>query len=201
MFKDSQPLPMTRNRYTADNSPSTQPPEVPARSAVPALKQNQASIRTVSAPESPVAAEHRFGVNTGSVKNQEVKPTIVTNLKILKNKFQKKPSMSQEFMYTEINMEATDKSRNTENEYQEITGEQTFTRPHFPCTDVTDGGLPQEYFPPPPFAPGYWYTTVPLENNALMDWSVDCGLKHNWIEAKKVNSVHIQPQVVAGEGL
>ncbi|XP_070764955.1 hematopoietic SH2 domain-containing protein homolog [Enoplosus armatus] len=154
------PVPMTRNRYTANNPPSNQPPEVPARSSVPPLKQNQACIRTVSAPESPsIPTEHTFGTNIQSAKIQEAKSSVVTNLKNLKKKFQKKRSTSQEFMYAEIDMEATDMSGNTENEYHEITGEQTFNDPPFSytCTDVrlTDGGLPQEYLAPPPFAPGY----------------------------------------------
>ncbi|XP_044056274.1 hematopoietic SH2 domain-containing protein homolog isoform X2 [Siniperca chuatsi] len=158
----ASPVPMTRNRHTADNPPSNQPPEVPARRSVPPLKQNQACIRTVSAPDSPstpTATEHPFGTNIQSVKNQEAKLSLVTNIKNLKKKFQKKRSTSQENMYAEINVEATDRSGNTENECQEMTGEQTFNGPPFSytCTHVrlTDGELPQEYLPPPPFAPGY----------------------------------------------
>ncbi|XP_044056275.1 hematopoietic SH2 domain-containing protein homolog isoform X3 [Siniperca chuatsi] len=158
----AMPVPMTRNRHTADNPPSNQPPEVPARRSVPPLKQNQACIRTVSAPDSPstpTATEHPFGTNIQSVKNQEAKLSLVTNIKNLKKKFQKKRSTSQENMYAEINVEATDRSGNTENECQEMTGEQTFNGPPFSytCTHVrlTDGELPQEYLPPPPFAPGY----------------------------------------------
>lgn len=143
---DLQPVPMTRNRYTTDNAPSNQPPDVPARSSVPPLKQSQACIRTVSVPESPcttTAPEHSFGANVQSVKNQEVKPSVVTNLRNLKKKFQKKRSTSQEFMYAEVNLEAAD-SGNTE--YQEITWE---------TARMTDEQLPHEYLPPPPFAPGY----------------------------------------------
>lgn len=154
------PVPMTRKRYVADNPPANRPPEVPARSAP--LKQNQACVRTVSAPESPSTptfAAHPLDANTQSVKNQEAKPTVVSNLKNLKKKFQKKRSMSQELMYAEINMEATDRSGNTEDEYQEITEEQVGRSSPFSntCNDVrqTDGGLPYEYLPPPPFAPGY----------------------------------------------
>lgn len=159
---DLQPVPMTRKRYTAENPPSNQPPEVPARSSVLPLKQNQACVRTVSAPQSPstpTAAEHQFGANVQSVKNQEAKLSVVTNLKNLKKKFQKKRSTSQEFVSAEINVEAADRSGNTENEYQEIAGEQAFSGPPFSdtCTDVSlsDEELPQEYLPPPPFAPGY----------------------------------------------
>ncbi|KAI3368792.1 hypothetical protein L3Q82_025776 [Scortum barcoo] len=157
-----QPVAMTRTRFITDNPPSNQPPDVPARTLLPPLKQNQACVRTVSAPENPstpAATEHPLGVNIQPVKNQEVKPSVVTNLKNLKKKFQKKRSTSQEFMYAEVNLEAADSSEGAENEYQEITGEQTFSPPSFSytCTDMrlTDGQLPQEYLPPPPFAPGY----------------------------------------------
>ncbi|XP_078115152.1 hematopoietic SH2 domain-containing protein homolog [Sander vitreus] len=146
--------PVTRKRYTADNPPSNQPPEVPNRSSVPPLKQNQACIRTVSAPESPptpTATGHPSSTNIQSVKNQEAKPSVISNLKNLKKKFQKKRSISQENMYAEINV--------AENEYHEITGQQTFNTPPFlhTCTELTltDGGAPDEYLPPPPFAPGY----------------------------------------------
>lgn len=159
---DLQPVPMTRNRYTTDNPPSNQAPDVPARNLVPPLKPNQACTRTVSAPEgpsTPTATEHPSGANMQSVKNQEAKLSVVTNLKNLKKKFQKKRSVSQEFMYAEVNVEAADRSGNTENEYQEITGEQTFNAPPFSYTStevkLTDGQLPKEYLPPPPFAPGY----------------------------------------------
>ncbi|XP_040897200.1 hematopoietic SH2 domain-containing protein homolog [Toxotes jaculatrix] len=146
------PVPFTRKRYTADNPPSNQPPEVPARSFVPPLKQNQACVRTVSAPEgpsTPTAPEHPLGGNIRPVKNHEVKPSVVTNLKNLKKKFQKKRSTSQEHMYMEINVETTERS--TESEYQEITEEQiTHTN-----VTLSDEALPLEYLPPPPFAPGY----------------------------------------------
>lgn len=158
--RDLQPLPMTRNKYTADNPPSNQAPEVPARTSVPPLKQNQTCIRTVSAPENPstpTASENSSGANIQSAKNQEAKLSVVSNLKNLKKKFQKKRSTSQELMYTEINVEATDRSGNTDNEYQEIAGEQTGPQFSNSRSDVrsTGGGLPQEYHQPPPFAPGY----------------------------------------------
>lgn len=149
---------MTRKRYIVNNSLSTQPPEVPARSTVPPLTQNQACIKTASAPEgssTPRTSEHTSGANTESVHNHEAKPSVVTNLKVLKKRFQKKRSTSQEFMHTEIDMEATDKDGNNDNEHQEVAEEQTFNHPQSPCTAVPDRGLPQEYLPPPPFAPGY----------------------------------------------
>lgn len=159
---DLKPVPLTRKRYTVDNPPSNQPPEVPARSNVPPLKQNQACIRTVSAPEGPSIApaiEHPLGGDVRPVRNNEVKPSVVSNLKNLKKKFQKRRSTLQEHMYTEINVEATHRGANSENEYQEITGEQTFDGAPFSYTHtdmtLTDGVLPQEYLPPPPFAPGY----------------------------------------------
>ncbi|XP_022615289.1 hematopoietic SH2 domain-containing protein homolog isoform X1 [Seriola dumerili] len=144
----AKPMPVTRKRYTADNPPPNQPPEVPARSCLPPLKQNQACVRTVSAPQSPSTA-----------MATEVKPSVVTNLKNLKKKFQKKRSTSQEHMYTEIDTEATDRGGNADNEYQEITQEETFNSAPFSYihnnVPLTDGALPQEYLPPPPFAPGY----------------------------------------------
>nr|XP_046246965.1 hematopoietic SH2 domain-containing protein homolog [Scatophagus argus] len=145
------PVPMARNRYAANSPTSNQPPEVPARSSLLSLKQNQTCIRTVSAPESP--STPKATENIHSVKNQEAKPSVVTNLKNLKKKFQKKPSMSQ--VYSEINVEATDKSGDTENEYQEITGEHKCPQFSYTCADITDERIPQEYLPPPPFAPGY----------------------------------------------
>ncbi|XP_028260685.1 hematopoietic SH2 domain-containing protein homolog isoform X2 [Parambassis ranga] len=158
----TMPVPMTRKRYTADNPPSDQPPEVPSRSCLN-LKQNQACIRTVSVPDSPstfTASEHStLCVNIQPLKIHESKPSVVTNLKNFRRKFQKKRSSSQDNTYAEINMDAADGSGITENEYQEIPGAQTFR--HSPlsqsCTDVTlaEQMLPQEYMPPPPFAPGY----------------------------------------------
>lgn len=148
-----QPVPATRKRYVADKSASIQPPEVPARSSVPSSRQNQACMLTISEPESPFTpTEPQFNSNTESLNNQEAKSAVVTNLKGLKKKFQKR-IMSQDFTYTKIDMEATDASKNTAS--QEITGEQTFKCLHSSCTNATDGGLPQEYLPPPPFAPGY----------------------------------------------
>lgn len=151
---------MTRKRYSADNPPPNQPPEVPSRSCLN-LKQNQACIRTVSVPDSPStfpAAEHStLCVNIQPLKIQESKPSVVTNLKNFRKKFQKKRSSTQDNTYAEINMDAAD--GNTEHEYQEIPGAQTFC--HSPLsqssTDVTlaEQILPLEYLPPPPFAPGY----------------------------------------------
>lgn len=145
------PVPKTRKRY---ETPSNQPPEVPSRSCVP-VKQNQACTRTVSAPESPSTST----ASQQPAKNQEAKPSVVTNLKNFKKKFQKNRSTSQDITYAEINTEAADRSGNAESEYQEITGDNILTGSPFSytCTDVrvTDQVLPQEYVKPPPFAPGY----------------------------------------------
>ena len=194
-----QPVLMNRTKYKADQPPSDQPPEVPARPAGPPLKQNQACIGSVSAPESPTtltATEHPPGANTQSVKNQESKLSVVTNLKNLKKKFHKKRCMSQERMYTEIDLKATGRSGNTESEYQEITDEVISSGSAFssPFTDVSlsDEELPQEYLPPPPFAPGFWYTTAPLVHT---DGSIGC-LRNDWkkiklMVVKMVDSVHL----------
>lgn len=137
---DSQPVPMPRKRYNADNLLSTRPPEVPLRISVPPLKQNQACVRTS-------ATEHLACSNAASVKNQDSGlSSVLTNQKILNKKVQNKTSGMQEIINTEIN---------TENEYEEITEERTICSPHYPYTDVTNRGTPQEYLPPPPFAPGY----------------------------------------------
>lgn len=146
-------MPATRKRYVADKSASIQPPEVPARSPVPSLRQDQACMLNIAEPESALTpTEPQLNSNTESLKNQEAKSSVVTNLKGLKKKFQKR-IMSQDSTYTEINIEATDTSRNTASE--EITGEKTINCPNFSSTNATEGGLPQEYLPPPPFAPGY----------------------------------------------
>ncbi|XP_008290820.1 hematopoietic SH2 domain-containing protein homolog [Stegastes partitus] len=146
--RPATPVPKTRKRYEAS---SNQPPEVPSRSCVP-VKQNQACIRTVSAPESPstpTAAQQ-------PVRNPEAKPSVLTNLK---KKFQKNRSSSQDNTYAEVNVEAADGSRTTESEYQEISGDRAVMGSPFSytCPDVrlTDEVFPQEYLKPPPFAPGY----------------------------------------------
>uniref|UniRef100_A0A3Q4I8H9 SH2 domain-containing protein n=1 Tax=Neolamprologus brichardi TaxID=32507 RepID=A0A3Q4I8H9_NEOBR len=151
------PVPTPRKKYTGDNPPSNQPPEVPFRDCM-ALKQNQA-VRTGSAPENlPTFAgsEQPPTTNNQQARNQEVKPSVVTNLKNFKKKFQKKRGPLQDNSSEEIN---TDRGENDEHEYQEITGGLTFCDPPLSssCTPVklTNDMLPLEYMPPPPFAPGY----------------------------------------------
>lgn len=147
---------MTRQKYPGDNPPPNQPPPVvPARSNFPLLNQNQnqACTRTVAVPESPStpsATELSCNANVKPAKTQQVKPSVVTNLKNLKKKFQKRQP-SQENVYTDINEEVPGHAGNTENEYQEITEEQSN-----PALRTANGvRLPQEYLHPPPFAPGY----------------------------------------------
>ncbi|XP_035503286.2 hematopoietic SH2 domain-containing protein homolog isoform X1 [Scophthalmus maximus] len=148
------PVPLTRKRNTADNTPFNQPPDVPARICAPPLKLNQACIRTGSTPEAPsasTATEQPLSDNIQPVRNHIGKPSVVTSFKNLKKKFQKR-SASQLQMYIE-NLEAPDRSGNTEGEYVEILGEQTLDGATF--SNNPDGVLPHEYLPPPPFAPGY----------------------------------------------
>ncbi|XP_072245691.1 hematopoietic SH2 domain-containing protein homolog isoform X2 [Leuresthes tenuis] len=151
------PVPKTRRRYAADNPPSNQPPEVPSRSFLP-QRQNQACIRTVSAPQSAsraMSSIQTLCTELQPLKIQEAKMSVVANLKNLKKKFQKKTNSLQDNAYAEINLETSDTNEDTENEYQEITEEQNF-RSHLYDTDgrLTDQVLPQEYMQPPPFAPG-----------------------------------------------
>lgn len=161
-FYDSQPVPMPRKRYNADNLLPTRPPEVPLRLSVPPLKQNQACVRTS-------ATEHLTCSNTASVKNQDSGlSSVLSNQKILNKKVQNKTSGMQAFINTEIN-EVLKKKRNTENKYEEITEEHTICSPHYPYADVTNRGTPQEYLPPPPFAPGYWYPTGGTDQSNLTE--------------------------------
>lgn len=160
------------------------PPEIPARSFAP-LKQNQACFRTVSAPRSsspPTASENPFGPNILPSKNQEVKPSVITNLKNLKKKFQKNRSTSQDNVYTEINVETTDSVKKPENEYQEIPREQIFDDAPLsyisPDVTVTERVLPPEYLPPPPFAPGYWQATAKLQNYTTASLKI----MHEWTD-------------------
>ncbi|KAM4548190.1 hematopoietic SH2 domain-containing protein homolog isoform 2-T2 [Odontesthes bonariensis] len=148
------PVPKTRRRYAADNPPSNQPPEVPSRSFLP-QRQNQVCIRTVSAVQSACRAMPSIQTLCTEVHLHDAKMSVVANLKNLKKKFQKKTSTSQDNTYAEINLDTSDMSEDTEHEYQEITGEQTFSGSHLYDTDVTDQVLPQEYMSPPPFAPGF----------------------------------------------
>ncbi|XP_029939245.1 hematopoietic SH2 domain-containing protein homolog [Salarias fasciatus] len=152
-----KPVPIPRKRYAAENPSASQPPEVPSRSSVP-LRLNQVCTRTVSAPENTSTSGEQAAAitNTQPGKQLEAKVSVVTNFRNLKKKFQKKRSNSQDTTYAEIPKAETD---HAENEYQAIDRERTFsgTALSYPCTDVrqTGQGLPQEYFTPPPFAPGH----------------------------------------------
>lgn len=160
----ARPVPLPRKRYTTHITPSIQGPEAPTRSSVPPRKHKQVCTGSISAPGNPSTsaaseqlpdaqnAEHQHSGNSTSVRNQDAKLSVVTNFK----KFHKKRSKSQE--HAELSAEA-DESGNTENEYQELTWEQTINGAPFSHTSTaekpTDDGLPYEYLPPPPFAPGY----------------------------------------------
>ncbi|KAM6921123.1 hematopoietic SH2 domain-containing protein homolog [Xenentodon cancila] len=141
-----KPMPKARS-YAADNPPLDKPPEVPPRSCV-SQRLNQACVRSIAAPETPhtsSASEPKHCANDDPIKNQDVKVSVVSNLKNLKKRLQKKSSPSQDNEYAEIHLEA---SEGTENEYQEIQNEQPLMR------HLTNA-LPLEYLQPPPFNPGY----------------------------------------------
>ncbi|KAK5931197.1 hypothetical protein CgunFtcFv8_027364 [Champsocephalus gunnari] len=162
------PLPATPvTRKRSDNPPSNQRPEVPARSPFPPARQNQASIRTVSAPGTPLAptaTPPHMSATMQSAKIQEAKLLVVSNLKNLKKKFQKIGRPLPESL-------AEESSGVTENEYQEITGKHAVIESPYSLA-YDDDGLPYEYLPPPPFAPGYYTPpppSAPLENIVPMD--------------------------------
>lgn len=155
----ASPAPKIRTRLTADSSAWNQPPEVPVRNHV-AQKQNLVCSRTTAVAESspmPLATEKKPSANIQPIKFQELKPLVVTNLKSLKKKLQKKISNPQENVYAEITKGPDQGSEVMENEYQEIKGEHTFSGSPQYHTDVrlNKQMLPHEYRSPPPFAPGY----------------------------------------------
>ncbi|XP_058494490.1 hematopoietic SH2 domain-containing protein homolog isoform X1 [Solea solea] len=106
---------------------------------------NQVCIRTVSAPDG--LSEPPRSSNCQPAKSHDVKLSVVSNLKNLRKKLQKK-STSQHHLYAEITVEAQDNS-----EYEVISGEQSVDGTQFGCNQAEE--LPYEYLQPPPFAPGY----------------------------------------------
>lgn len=135
-------MPKPRKRYNADDLQSTRSPEVPVRNFVPQVKQNKAGISLPPLPSIPPPTEDQVCTNTDTVKNLEAKLPVVSNLKILNKIFPTKRSQSQEIVDTD----------NPENKHEEVMEEQTLNG----CYILrSDAGLPQEYLPPPPFAPGY----------------------------------------------
>ena len=156
---------MTRKRSV--NPPSHQRPEVPARSPFPPARENQACIRTVSAPGTPLAPTAtplHMSATMQCAKIQEAKLSVVSNLKNLKKKFQKIGRPLQENPVEE-------RSGVTENEYQEITEKPAVNESPYSLA-YDDDGLPYEYLPPPPFAPSYYKPpppSAPLENIVQMD--------------------------------
>lgn len=125
-------MPKSRNRYKVDDLQSSTSPKLPARNFVPQPKQN------ISLPPStsiPPPTGDLVCTNADDVKNLAAKSSMVSNLKFRNKIF------------------PTKKFLNTENEYEAVKEVQTLNGPHVLCTDAE---LPQEYLPPPPFAPGYW---------------------------------------------
>lgn len=166
---DLQPVAKSRKRLEVNDppshqAPSHQPPEVPTRSRAPP-KQNQAGIKPICAPKSsfaPPAPERNVSTSVPPGKHHEWKPTVVNNLMSLKKKFQKKTNQPQdvtdsENVYSEISDGPDERCDGADNEYQEITGLQNLGSPphHRTVMGQTHPVLPQEYHPPPPFAPGY----------------------------------------------
>ncbi|XP_017262891.1 hematopoietic SH2 domain-containing protein homolog [Kryptolebias marmoratus] len=161
----TSPVAKTRKRVEVNNLPSNQPPEVPSRSWVP-QKQNQPIVRAIPVPRSsftPSAHPQNLATNAQPVRfHHEWKPSVVPNFRSLKKKFQKKTSQPQDAtgadnVYSEIHLSPGDRSEDTENEYQEITGQPTpgAAAHHSTLMGLTHQVLPQEYQSPPPFAPGY----------------------------------------------
>lgn len=131
-------MPKPRKRYETDDLHSTRSPEVTFQNVVLQLNQNQAGVSLLPIPSIPPSTEDPSGTNTDAVKNMAAKP----NLKILNKMFQIKKSRSQEFMDTD----------KPEHEYEEVAKEQTLNG----CYILrSNAGLPREYLPPPPFAPGF----------------------------------------------
>lgn len=128
------------------------PPEVPARRF------------------GPTANEAPCGGNVLPTKTQEVKQSVISNLKNLKKKFQKNRSSSQENAYSGISVETTN------NVYQEISRlhrdqdeDEDEAHSHINAdVTVTDRVLPPEYQAPPPFAPGYWEAYTAAYKDGVM---------------------------------
>lgn len=161
------PLPQKRDQ------PSNGPDGPPASRVV-------SSERTLTRPNHSEDHIPNSNLNPNQQKNQDVKSAVI-NLTHLKNKFHKKRSTSQEHMYAEIAAEAEqcqhkrqdqsagklaaleamnrdrDMDKDTENEYQELPGEQVDGVSSNTGIILRSAaiGLPPEYLQPPPFAPGY----------------------------------------------
>ncbi|XP_029905402.1 hematopoietic SH2 domain-containing protein homolog [Myripristis murdjan] len=169
------PVPMPRKKYSANLAQQEQFPELPTRSSAPAQKLNQACTRANAPPEIPSSSRTTERLVTQPTRQEEDHPhnansqSVVTNLKNLKKKFQRRRSSSEVHTYAEISVEAEERLRgrqgsleardtneNTENEYQELPGEHDINGVPFSSTSTAmKQALPQEYLPPPPFAPGY----------------------------------------------
>lgn len=126
-------MPKTRKRYEADDRQCSRSTEVPVGNFVPQVKQSWGAISLPGISSIPPPTEDQVYTNT--VRNAAAQPPVVPNRKILNKKFQTEKSRSQEAVDTD----------DPETKHREVAGGQTRNG----CC------RPQEYFPPPPFAPGY----------------------------------------------
>lgn len=135
-------MPKPRNKCKAGDLQSIRSSKVPIWNFGPLVKQSPAGPPLPPIPSLPPATKDQVNINTNTVKNLAAEPTPVSKLKIFNKICQAQKSQLQEFVVTE----------NLENEYQEVAEKQTSNG----CYVLSSAeGLPQEYFPPPPFAPGY----------------------------------------------
>ncbi|XP_019904460.1 hematopoietic SH2 domain-containing protein homolog isoform X2 [Esox lucius] len=165
---DAQPVPFPRKIHEVSEAQPDKPPELPSRGPVKPQRNNK--DKGTATPDNPPAPRSVFTDRpqiapkpahqdpiTTQHKNHDVKSG-VSNL--IKRKFMKMRSASQEHMYAEINVteveQGKDRERDTdtpaENQYQMLPGDiDNIPHPISP----TDDRLPPEYHPPSPFAPGY----------------------------------------------
>ncbi|KAJ0065095.1 hypothetical protein NL108_005570 [Boleophthalmus pectinirostris] len=130
---------------TVSSPKLSQPPELPSRNVNPVTSSKiQSCIRTkCGLPSLP--KDHRDPIDSLT--------SVVTNLKKFKKKLHKKDSSSEQAVYEEIQVNAEVKAE--PNSYHEI-GHRTVQAEHLNYSCIAVGtALPQEYQPPPPFAPGY----------------------------------------------
>ncbi|XP_068176191.1 hematopoietic SH2 domain-containing protein homolog isoform X2 [Antennarius striatus] len=158
-----QPMPKPRKIFLATNPPSNLPPDLPARTATRPLTQKQTFVGTVSeSPGSPIDIEYPFCANIQPAKNQETKPSLISQTDDLKKKLPVKTDLLKEFRLSENDVMVTYEGGDTENQNHMITRYKTHS-PQYPSTDATNDRLPEEYNLPAPFAPGYSYATVPSD--------------------------------------
>ncbi|KAK7889760.1 hypothetical protein WMY93_025320 [Mugilogobius chulae] len=134
---------------TTPSPQTSQPPELPSRNVNQAIsKKNQPCNKTKCEPPS-LPKDHR--------DHSDSLTSVVSNLKKFKKKFQRKNSSSEPAVYEEV--QVNDEVKQEGNAYDVIAEHRVV--PEEPCTYSCVGPalpqepLPQEYQPPPPFAPGY----------------------------------------------